>query len=697
MARSILVLILAAAPALAQYNANTYNVRPSGGSVGQVCFYETAANGSNKVCLSAAASLSGDVTFKWPTGDGSAGQALVTDGAGQWSWSSVGSPPFSDAAPIIKDNTDATKELLFDVSGFTTATQRTVTVPNASFIMAGRNVDNAFSALQSFTASIDAAPSGSSGDYIKTRALRIYQDTSTSVHWFFETPSSNTFRLKANDAKPALTFDTSTSPGYMILADNTATSGIAYHFIPGSTSGVQDLGASSTPWRTAYLKTSLIHNGTTRIDSSGNGNFASLQIGGGTIINSSSRWGADLMPSVDNTHALGGPSLRWNSAHIENLTVASCTGCGSSSLPVADTTSIVEGSADATKEVRIEADGITTGTVRVWTAPNANITVAGIDLAQAWTAAQTFNSAVDVNASLSTRDITTDSGYDLSAEDVYARTRLDYGVELTQGGAQVLNSARRWSSTTGALSPSSNNLQDLGESSSFQWRTIRIGTSLIHNGTTRIDSSGNGAFVGLTASAASTFSSTVTFNSAVDINASLSTRDITTDGGYDLSAEDVFARTRLDYGTEFSQGGATVLNGSIQWVHTSLSPSVNNTKPLGGSSNQWSILYLGTSLIHNGTTRVDSSGNGMLASLGINGTSNVIDSSRNASFVSLTINGTSAISSSRNTDFANLKFTGQPWWPVTDDNSWTPSGTTTAKLYVYDSSGVGIGWIPIYP
>lgn len=48
---------------------------------------------------------------------------------------------------------------------------------------------------------------------------------------------------------------------------------------------------------------------------------------------------------------------------------------GGSSLPVADTTSIVEGSVDATKEMRIEVDGLTTGTVRVATMPDADITL----------------------------------------------------------------------------------------------------------------------------------------------------------------------------------------------------------------------------------------------------------------------------------------------------------------------------------
>lgn len=41
--------------------------------------------------------------------------------------------------------------------------------------------------------------------------------------------------------------------------------------------------------------------------------------------------------------------------------------------PFADTSPIVAGSADATKKVRIEADGITTATTRVWTAPDSDI------------------------------------------------------------------------------------------------------------------------------------------------------------------------------------------------------------------------------------------------------------------------------------------------------------------------------------
>lgn len=44
-----------------------------------------------------------------------------------------------------------------------------------------------------------------------------------------------------------------------------------------------------------------------------------------------------------------------------------------SGAPFIDSTAIIKGSGDATKLVRIEADGITTGTTRVWTAPNCDV------------------------------------------------------------------------------------------------------------------------------------------------------------------------------------------------------------------------------------------------------------------------------------------------------------------------------------
>ena len=53
-------------------------------------------------------------------------------------------------------------------------------------------------------------------------------------------------------------------------------------------------------------------------------------------------------------------------------------GGGSAGLPVADTTNIVKGSADGTRMMRFEVDGVSTGTTRVMTVPDKNITLCDV-------------------------------------------------------------------------------------------------------------------------------------------------------------------------------------------------------------------------------------------------------------------------------------------------------------------------------
>ena len=52
-------------------------------------------------------------------------------------------------------------------------------------------------------------------------------------------------------------------------------------------------------------------------------------------------------------------------------------GGGGDTLPIVDTTGIAKGSVDATKIVRFEVDGITTGTTRVLTVPDKDLTLVG--------------------------------------------------------------------------------------------------------------------------------------------------------------------------------------------------------------------------------------------------------------------------------------------------------------------------------
>lgn len=60
----------------------------------------------------------------------------------------------------------------------------------------------------------------------------------------------------------------------------------------------------------------------------------------------------------------------WDRVLIDDLGTG---GGGGDTLPVVDTTGIAKGSVDATKVVRLEVDGLTTGTTRVITVPDANV------------------------------------------------------------------------------------------------------------------------------------------------------------------------------------------------------------------------------------------------------------------------------------------------------------------------------------
>ena len=82
------------------------------------------------------------------------------------------------------------------------------------------------------------------------------------------------------------------------------------------------------------------------------------------------------------------------------------------------------------------------------------------------------------------------------------------------------------------------------------------------------------------------------------------------------------------------------------------------------------------------------------------GATSRISSSGVFNAASYQVSATSVIDSSRNTNFVNLKATGQLWFPYTDDNSWAIGDggtTTTAKLAIYDTNGSFIGWVPVFP
>lgn len=121
-----------------------------------------------------------------------------------------------------------------------------------------------------------------------------------------------------------------------------------------------------------------------------------------------------IVPSVTSTYSFGSTGSRWTNVFTDNATITTGIRIGTSStsgwvlttdasgngswqpsasgtaLPVVDTQTITRNAVDNTKLMRFSNALQTTGTTRVLTNPDANITIAGINLAQTWTATQNF-------------------------------------------------------------------------------------------------------------------------------------------------------------------------------------------------------------------------------------------------------------------------------------------------------------------
>ena len=113
----------------------------------QIRFRETTANGTNYVALQAPASLSTDTTFTLPSADGTNGQALVTNGSGVLSFTTLSTTLTYSSGTATGDNTTtaftissgrSVQDVLVFVNGFmlTPTTDYTISGTTLTFTTA---------------------------------------------------------------------------------------------------------------------------------------------------------------------------------------------------------------------------------------------------------------------------------------------------------------------------------------------------------------------------------------------------------------------------------------------------------------------------------------------------------------------------------------------------------------------------------
>lgn len=327
-------------------------------------------------------------------------------------------PPFDDTTAILQDDGDNTKQLKFSIGGFTTATTRTLTVPDADDTLTLLAVAQTLSNKTFDSASNTFKING-------TTITSISGNTASLLSSSGSVTSGNLYKADANGNAVDAGFSLTAGSGVSTVALTTTGSLTSGHGLVIDANGdAIDSGAAPTGHGiqdegvdlATEPKLNFVGAGVTCVDDSGNSQTD-------CTINATVPPFADdtaiVKDDADNTKlmafqlsGLTTATTRTFTVPDRSATMATTTGtltsgncaefdasgnlidsggaCGST-LPVTDTTSIVEGSADATKEIRFEVDGLTTATVRVLTPPDANITLAGQDFANTFTAAQTLN------------------------------------------------------------------------------------------------------------------------------------------------------------------------------------------------------------------------------------------------------------------------------------------------------------------
>ena len=271
--------------------------------------------------------------------------------------------------------------------------------------------------------------------------------------------------------------------------------------------------------------------------------------------------------------------------------------------PFIDTQTIIKGSADATKLLKIEVDGLTTATTRTWTAADVDLTVAGINVAQTWSAAQTHSANILASGTPNIGATT------LAFANGYFTTVFGQAVKIANAGSSfatfwnlTLASASQldvqdnaaavvWSFTTTnhssgkTIIPSLNNTYSLG-SSSFAWNKVWT-KDLNVTGVVSSHLIASGAVdVGSTAAPFTHLYATNVHGETVQI--ALNATSFGTFWTMDLGGAGVF-RLKDNAATILFQISTTSGNYSTWTTHHI--PSVTDTYDLGTTTYRWAYLW----------------------------------------------------------------------------------------------------------
>ena len=208
----------------------------------------------------------------------------------------------------------------------------------------------------------------------------------------------------------------------------------------------------------------------------------------GTVLRLNATTASSTSVNIQVSNATNRPALRWNGGTSkwqfsnDGTTFTDIAGTSGSSAPFADNIDLVQNATDGTKRIRFSAASITTSTTRTITIPDANTTMAGIDIAQ------TFTNKTITNSSNVLGGVTMTLGSD-GTGDVYYRNASGILTRLGIGSSgQVLTVSGGLPSWQTSGAGSSNPFSDataIVKNDTDNTKLLRLSAANISTGTTR--------------------------------------------------------------------------------------------------------------------------------------------------------------------------------------------------------------------
>lgn len=342
-------------------------------------------------------------------GIGSSGNILtVASGVPSWTSTMAGASldntstvTLKDTNFTLQDNSDTTKQLQFELSGITTATTRTLTVPNATTTLVGIDTTDTLT-NKTLTSPTITTPTLNATAVATdtTTGLTIATSATQKLGFFNTTPVvQQTATTDLGTALSNLGLRAAGTAYPITTSGNVAFTGSMRKSITNRT-GAVTLTTSNAEYQTADATsaafTITLPSTTTsgymftikKIDSSANAVTVAGTIDGVTNYVLSNQYDSVTVVSTTTSGTWYTVKSALSSSVVTltgTQTLTNKTLDSSNTVTFRDDRFTLQDSSDATKQAVFELSGISTATTRTFTVPNASTTLVGTDTAQALT------------------------------------------------------------------------------------------------------------------------------------------------------------------------------------------------------------------------------------------------------------------------------------------------------------------------